>query len=32
VSHSIAPSPPNQGILDGIDAMLGLTASYRIEF
>lgn len=32
VSHSLSPTPPDQGILDGIDAMLGLTASYRIEF
>ncbi|MEQ8392125.1 MAG: hypothetical protein RIB30_14130 [Thalassospira sp.] len=32
VSHSLTPTPPDQGILDGIDAMLGLTARYRIEF
>jgi len=32
VSRNMAPPHPEQSILDGIDAMLGLTASYRIEF
>ena len=32
VSHSLTPSETHQGMLDGIDAMLGLTARYRIEF
>lgn len=32
VSHSLTPSESPQGMLDGIDAMLGLTARYRIEF
>ncbi|MBX2832808.1 MAG: hypothetical protein KTR23_16915 [Rhodospirillales bacterium] len=32
VSHNLIPTAPDQGILDGIDAMLGLTASYRIQF
>lgn len=32
VSRNLTPVQPDQSILDGIDAMLGLTASYRIEF
>ncbi len=32
VSRNMTPTQPDQNILDGIDAMLGLTASYRIEF
>lgn len=32
VSRNLSPANPDEGVLDGIDAMLGLTASYRIEF
>ena len=32
VSRNLTPAQPDQSILDGIDAMLGLTASYRIKF
>ncbi|RCK47945.1 hypothetical protein [Thalassospira profundimaris] len=32
VSRNLTPSQPDQSVLDGIDAMLGLTARYRIEF
>ncbi|MFV1852872.1 MAG: hypothetical protein ACFHHU_18000 [Porticoccaceae bacterium] len=32
VSRNLTPTTPDEGVLDGIDAMLGLTASYRIEF
>lgn len=32
VSRDLGAQNPSDGLLDGIDAMLGLTASYRIEF
>jgi hypothetical protein len=32
VSRDLTPTNPNDGLLDGIDAMLGLTASYQIQF
>lgn len=32
VSRNFTPTSPDDGVLDGIDAMLGLTASYRIKF
>ncbi len=32
VSRDLGAQNPNDGLLDGIDAMLGLTASYRIKF
>ena len=32
VSRDLTAANPNDGLLDGIDAMLGLTASYRIQF
>jgi len=32
VSRDLTPANPTDGLLDGIDAMLGLTASYRVQF
>lgn len=32
VSRNLSPTQPDQSTLDGIDAMLGLTARYRIAF